>query len=55
MREAFSCYGGIFRLQRDVDRSRLEYWAAEGQPLVLVQTAVFGVGDEIVHPYAAEG
>jgi hypothetical protein len=46
--EAFSCYGSLLRLEV-LPRDRLAEEAAKS--LTLIQDALFGVGDEIVHPY----
>ncbi len=52
-REALSCYGDLLRLGYYMPRDRLAAEAA-AKGVTLVRRAVFGVGDEIVHPYLAE-
>ena len=51
MKEAFSCYGSLLRLER-MPAAQLQQEAAK--PLVVIQEILFGVGDEITHPYMAK-
>ncbi|GAB4813473.1 hypothetical protein N2152v2_000519 [Parachlorella kessleri] len=49
--EAFSCYGSLLRLEQ-LPQDRLPHEAARS--LVVISETLFGVGDEITHPYTAE-
>ncbi|GAB4813472.1 hypothetical protein N2152v2_000518 [Parachlorella kessleri] len=49
--EAFSCYGSLLRLE-ELPLKRLQEEAAK--PLVVIREILFGVGDEITHPYMAK-
>ncbi|GAB4813471.1 hypothetical protein N2152v2_000517 [Parachlorella kessleri] len=51
VKEAFSCYGSLLRLER-MPADQLQQEAAK--PLVVIRELLLGVGDEITHPYMAK-
>lgn len=52
-RQVFSCFGDVQRLEfvKHLPRERLPQQAQQG--VSVVRTALFGVGDEVVHPFHA--
>ena len=63
VREALACHGELFRVWANTTLPRLQAGPAaqqqpqprrQGGPVVLVQTVVLGIGDEIMHPWLAE-